>query len=230
MYMIIPTQFSLFFTIGVIALLVLFTYGGYKDGFVTKVCELLTTILCIVIAWLLADMLKGKLLLFPQDYNVLSDTLIGDVIYDSVNRMLLFLLFFIVLRVLVRFLKPLFKAINKVPIVGRFNRILGSVVGFLQGGLLVFVIVFMLSTPLFANGEVILKQSGLSHAKEMYRNAMFMFDDVFDHLESIQKIVSPLNELQDDDLSNVSLWLEKQGFDELERQEIMEIIKHRNGQ
>ncbi len=228
--MIIPSQFSLLFTLIAIAFLVGLTYSGYKDGFITKALELLSTVVSIVLSWVIADHLKTTIFLFPKDYNLLSDTPIGSVIYQSVNRMLLFIVIFILLRIIVFLLKPLFKSFNWVPLVGGINRILGSIFGFVQGVLFVFILTFLLSTPLFANGEVILQKSGLVVVKDMYRSLMFMFDDTFDSIESIQKVITPANELKDDDYTNITTWLEKQGFDALEQQEIIEMIKHRNGQ
>ena len=227
--MIIPTQFSLLFTLIAVLLLVGFIYGGFKDGFITKILDLATTIICIVIAWLLAEQWKGSIPLFPKDYNVLSDTPIGDIIYQSVNRILLFIVLFIILRLLALFLKPIFRSVNWLPLVGSINKFLGAILGAIQGILLVFLMCFILSTPLFINGEKILQKSGLYVVKDIYRNVLFVFDDTFDSIESIQRMITPLNELKDSDIPNITSWLEQQGFNELEQQEILELIKHRNG-
>ena len=101
--------------------------------------------------------------------------------------------------------------------------------GFLHGFVILVVIAFVLSSPLFANGDVVLKESHLSVVKEVYRQLLFVYDDNFSRMESIQKIVTPSTQLMDEDVKNIREWLVNQGFNETEQEEVMKLIVIRDG-
>lgn len=228
--MLFPTEYSFVISILAVALLIYYSYSGHRDGFVLKGCELLSTILCIFIAWFISGQLSGSIALLPKGYTLFTETILNGPIYQIMNRFLLFLILFILSRVLILLLKPLFRSINWVPFVGGINRLLGAILGFLQGALIIAVLSFLLSSPLFANGDVVLKESHLTLAKDVYRNVMSIFDDHFKQIESVQKMLTPSSEIEESDVENIKAWLLSQGFDETEQKEVMNLIDLRNGQ
>ncbi|NBK97143.1 MAG: CvpA family protein [Erysipelotrichia bacterium] len=228
--MLFPTQFTYVVMMIAIAILIYCTYKGYKDGFVMKLCELLSTMLCVLLAWFLSGKLSGSVALFPKDYSLFGETILNSPIYQIMNRFFLFLLLFIIARIVIIFIRPIFRSINWVPFVGGVNKLLGSILGFWQGFVILIVITFVFSSPLFANGDVVLKNSHLSIVKDVYRSVMIAFDDQFERIESVQKIVTPSSQLLDSDVENIKAWLVSQGFSEEEQIEVMELIKQRNGQ
>ena len=76
---------------------------------------------------------------------------------------------------------------------------------------------------------MVLKESHLSVVKEVYRQLLFVYDDNFSRMESIQKIVTPSTQLMDEDVKNIREWLVNQGFNETEQEEVMKLIVIRDG-
>lgn len=227
--MIFPIQFSYVITIVALLILLYCTYSGYKDGFVMKGCELLSMIICIIIAWVLSGQFNTTLQWFPKDYSLFTQTILDSPIYLIMNRFFLFLILFVISRILIILIRPIFRSINWVPLVGKVNKLLGIILGFVQGFALIVVFAFILSSPLFANGSEVLEASKLSAAKDVYRTVMFMFDDSFSKMESVQKIVTPSQALLEEDIDNIQTWLAAHGFNAVEQQEVMDLINQRNG-
>ncbi len=227
--MIFPVEFSFLVTIIAFVIIIALTYHGYQQGFVLKAAELLSTIISIVIAWYLSRHFSNQIMLFPKDYSLFNETILDSPIYWILNRMLLFVVFLIALGLLFALLRPLLKGLNNIPLFGGANRLMGSVLGFLHGFVILVVIAFVLSSPLFANGDVVLKESHLSVVKEVYRQLLFVYDDNFSRMESIQKIVTPSTQLMDEDVKNIREWLVNQGFNETEQEEVMKLIVIRDG-
>lgn len=228
--MLFPIELSFIVSITAIMILIYFSYSGYKNGFVMKACELLSTIICVILAWFLSGKLSASVQLFPKDYTLFTETILNSPIYQIMNRFFLFFIFFILSRVIIIFIRPLFRSINWVPFVGGVNKLLGTILGFLQGGVILIVISFIFSSPLFANGDSVLKESHLAIAKDVYRTVMFAFNDNFSRIESVQKIIVPSSELLEEDVNNIKAWLISQGFSEEEQAEVMDLINLRNGQ
>ncbi len=130
----------------------------------------------------------------------------------------------LLLRIVVRLLKPAFKTINWIPLVGFVNRLAGALIGALQGILMIGLLLFLLSTPLFANGKEVIAQSGLYEAKKMMHS---FFQDTFLQMESLQKLSA--NEImQEEDYEHIINWMNKQGFSAKEQMEILVILKDRD--
>lgn len=228
--MLFPSQYSFVVTIVAILVLIYYSYSGHRDGFVMKGCELLSTIICVFLAWFLSGRLSSSIAIFPKDYTLFTETILNSPIYQIMNRFFLFLILFILSRLLVKLIRPIFRSINWVPFVGGINKLLGTVLGFIQGVAILIVFSFILSSPLFANGDEILKESHLDITKDIYRSVMFAFDDNFSRIESVQKIITPSSELLDEDVNNIKQWLISQGFSEEDQEEVMRLIEIRNGQ
>lgn len=219
--MIFPLSYIPFMNIGIIIIFILFIYSGYKKGFLLKVLGCLSFIVVGFLAWYIAPVVGKFIHLFPSDLTPLKDTIAEIYFYDVMNRMLLFVVIFIIFIISTILLRPLFKTIGAIPILAQVNRLFGIVFGFLQAFILIFVLTIVLQTPLFANGAHIIDQSYLSSIGEVSDKILFFANDTFSKYRSIQKIVTPSSKLDDQDFIEIENWLSDQGIEDAKIQEFM---------
>lgn len=226
--MIFPSEYTFVLSIAAIALMIWLTYSGYKEGFVVKFLEFFSTIICIVLAWQISGSLSEKIQIMPKEYVSISGTSIDGLFYHAVNESLIFLILFIIFRILIIFIRPMFKKLNWVPFLGLFNKIMGAIMGFLQSFLILGILVIVLSSPLFANGKQVLKDSNLVYINNAIKSIATLLTNEYSEMESIQKMQTASEIMENEDIENIKSWLNKYDFDDSEKEEIIEIIKMRS--
>lgn len=154
----IPKEFFIYINIFIIALYLVFIFIGYKKGFLYELISLLYTGLALGAAWFVSPVLAS---VFPivdlgqvsgEQYQMISTMLNLNSI---VNIVIYFLLTFLVLKLLYVFISLLLKSMNKIPVVGKFNQILGAVFGFVNATLIILSLSMLCSLPILKNGEEI---------------------------------------------------------------------------
>lgn len=224
--MLFPIEFAPVITILSILLVGCLTITGYKSGFVLKGMELLSTVICALIAWIISMNLIDKIDFLPE-YTLFQNELLNQSMTLFVNRIIIFILLFLVLRILIIFIRPLFKSINWIPFVGFVNKILGAVLGYIEAYVLLVIFSFILTTPLFINGQEILKESKLIYVKDVFQKTSLIFNDEFDMLDSVQKMFVS-TDMEDKDYENITHWLKGQGFNANEINEVIILLKQRS--
>lgn len=132
--------------ISVIAILVIFSLGGMKAGFVKTVFRLVMNLL----AWVIGVMITPHI----------SSFLFKDILSGSgqlVNHIIVFIVIFVLLNIVFLVISKSLDIIAKLPILKTMNRLLGFATGFLEGILILwimFAIVWVLKETTF--GESIL--------------------------------------------------------------------------
>lgn len=212
--MLFPSEYIYVLNIIVILLIAVFAYSGYRQGFLLKVLGCFGFLLCGLLSWLLSAPLAKLISLYPHDMTPMADTIAGPIFYESLNRSLMFVVLFLLLSVIVLFLKPILKAAGKLPIIQEVNVLLGTAFGALQGLVAVMVLSFVFTTPLFANGIHIIEESFLKPINVISEGLLFFADDSIAELKSIQKIVTPSTVLNQEDLLHIKGWLLDHDLDE----------------
>lgn len=205
--MLFPTEYIYILNIVVIAILALFAYSGYRQGFLLKILGCIGFMVCGFLAWALSSPFSKLLHLLPEDMSPMADTIAGPIFYDSINRILVFIVLFLVLGVIVLFLKPLLKMVGKLPVIHEVNTIFGTIIGAIQGEVVIVVITFVFGTPLFANGTKVIQDSFLSPVEPITEGVLFFASDRLEELKSIQKIVTPSTALTQEDVIYIKGWL-----------------------
>ena len=205
--MLFPTEYIYILNLAVVAVLLLFEYSGYRQGFLLKLFGILGFAVCALLAWLLSSPFAKLLRLYPQDMTPMANTIAGPLFYEAINRAIVFLVLFVILSIEVLFLNPILKGLGKLPLIQEVNTLLGAGVGALQGVVFVMIASFVFSTPLFANGTKVIDESFLKPMNAIGEAFLFFANDSIEELKSIQKIVTPSNALDEEDLTHIRLWL-----------------------
>ncbi|MEG1066522.1 MAG: CvpA family protein, partial [Erysipelotrichaceae bacterium] len=162
--MLFPTYAIAFLNIAVIFVLALYTFSGYRNGFLLKVISCFSIAVLCIIAWLTSPYISEVVNIFPKEFTPMIGTVVEPAFYSLMNRLSVFAIMFIIFVVLTVLIKPIVKAIGLVPLVNEVNKLLGLIFGFFQGLIIVGIVAFIFSTPLFANGNLVVKNSFLKPA------------------------------------------------------------------
>lgn len=152
-------EFNLFLIIDlvVILFLVLMAFLGYKRGFLRELVHLLCVLVSLLVAWFFApicanfytiiklDPLQDDLIIIKKVHNI--SIIINVVIY--------FVIIFIVVRLFFLVLDLIFKRINKIPVLGFFNKFLGFFAGLIKGIFIILICSLLLKLPIFDNQQEI---------------------------------------------------------------------------
>ena len=154
----VPQEYFIYINIFIIALYLVIIFFGYKKGFLYELISLIYTGLALGAAWFVSPVLAS---VFPivdlsqvsgGQYHMLSTMLNLNSI---VNIVIYFILTFLILKIVYVFISLLLKSMNKIPVIGSFNQILGAVFGFVNATLIVLSLSMLCSLPILKNGEEI---------------------------------------------------------------------------
>ena len=219
--MIFPIHSILFLNMAVAAVLLLFLWSGYRRGFLMKLLDCFSTVILAFLSWLLSGWIAPFLKLVPTDAVTIDQPDIAATIYEPMNRVCVFAVLFLCVWLLVMIAKPLFKTISSLPILQGINKLLGLVFGALQTIIVLIVVVFVMQTPLFANGEYVIANSYLKPIAQAESGILENLGSSAKDLKALQKIVTPNSTVDKEDDLRIRTWLQKQGVDQQSIDEFM---------
>jgi uncharacterized membrane protein required for colicin V production len=150
----------------VVVILLIYTVSCAKKGFVECLFGLLSTIVSFALAYM-----------FSNTVLEMTDGLFG--IANEIGLMaastLSWLLIFLVVKFVIRIIKKIVTAVlDKIPLVGSLNHLLGLVLGIAQGLLIVWTFLAVISFLSTSSPELIIKilqpMEDTILAKELYQN------------------------------------------------------------
>lgn len=120
------------------------TMGAVNEAGVNTVNDLLAKVIGFLPDSLIEEIAgsNGALILDanPEIANTIVDTIIGPILVPLIS-IIIFLVAFLLLRLILGMVTSLLRGLNKVPVVGAANRVLGVVMGVLIGCLYVLLII-----------------------------------------------------------------------------------------
>ncbi|MBQ6559326.1 MAG: CvpA family protein [Erysipelotrichaceae bacterium] len=137
---------------------------GYHKGFLYELVSLVYTGLSILLAWFLSPVLAK---LFPLinteklgQYKIMIDLFHLE---EILNIVAYFIIIFLVMKVFYIFISMLMKSLNKLPVVGKFNQVLGAFSGIINATLITLAISMLFTLPIFKNGDEVREQTILKY-------------------------------------------------------------------
>lgn len=150
----------MFVNIAIILIYVVFGIVAFKNGFLYQLISLVFNGLSILAAWFLGPILAN---LIPL---VKLDGLNGA--FDAspyLNSIIYMVIVFIALRIIYLLIKPLFKKVSDIPIIGGINKIGGLLIGLINATIIVVLLSLLLNTKIITNGQ------------EVKENTLFKYTD-----------------------------------------------------
>lgn len=204
----IPSNYIIIVDVIVATIFALSIIFSYKNGFLYELLSLFFIVISLFLGYFFSPIVASRLYLVnpPSDINPLIN---ADMIYYTVNVIIWFVILSIVFILIFLLIKPIFKKLTKVPIVGWVDKVFGLIFGFIKAIIICTLISCLLSTSLIKNG------------KEVKENSLIKYVDIFTS-KTINLIVENIDYTKlDENLSEIDIqntrkvfeeWLIEQGF------------------
>lgn len=183
--------------------------SGYKHGFLFKILSCISFVVIVFVAWNLAELLKF-IEIIPKEWAPFMDTNLAPYFYGLLNKLFIFVVFVIIFSLLILILRPIAKVLGDLPIIHSINRLFGLIFGLVQSAIIIFVVTFLLTTPLFTNGNEIIQGSVLKFVEPIQKD---LFELVLPSMIDYQ-MIRQINEAKTsmENLEQLEMWLNQKGF------------------
>lgn len=135
----------------IIICLIIGIMGGLRRGLIKEVVLLLGMVICLVLAYNLKDPVSAfmyKNLPFISFGGIFKGvTALNILLYEVIAFLIVFSVFYLVLRILLKVTGLIEKLLKATVILGFFSKIGGAIVGFIESYVLVFIFLFITSQP-----------------------------------------------------------------------------------
>jgi len=134
----------------ILVFFVISVYSGFRKGVVNSIVTLVGTIAVFILSFYLKTpvsiFMYEHLPFFSLNGIFENITVINILIYEGISFLLTFLVLSILVKILARVTGLIDKVLGKLVLLGLPSKILGGVVGLLQGYLLIFLVLFAISS------------------------------------------------------------------------------------
>lgn len=175
----IGSNFILYINIGILILFIALIIIGYSKGFLLQLLSLLYTIASLTAAWFLSPVLAEKYPIIHLDkinseYKLISEFLHLD---NIINVVIYFIIIFFVLKLIYIILSVILKGVNKIPVVGKLNKVLGAMLGCVNAILISVLIGMLLTLPIFKNGKEIKDKTVLKYTDGIAQRCFVLIEN-----------------------------------------------------
>lgn len=199
----------------------LLLFSGYKQGFLMKLVSIVGFVVIGIFSWWISAPISRILSLYPKNQLPIENGLIHSLIYEQINRLFIFVILFVVLNIVILFLKPLVKAISDIPVVSTINKVAGLCLGCIQGILLMFVVTLILRLPIVPQGDAYVEGSLLKYSDPMMNTFMFYAKEPLQQISAVFDLVNKKETLTKQEVQNIHDWLVSQNLKEEQVEAIM---------
>lgn len=142
------------FDIAILVIVVLYLFSGISNGLIKQLFGMFGFIIILVLSFYGSRLLSGHVAkLIKSDKLVSYQEMAASIGIDAgieaivqlVAGVITFIVLFIVLQIVFRLLSRSFQFINRVPVIGLFNRIGGALLGLATGLVITFILVGVFS-------------------------------------------------------------------------------------
>lgn len=195
-----------------LAIVIVLMILGYKKGLARSILSLAGTALSFYIAWLLSGPLSRQIALYKSDLNDFTTALFSGITSAFINRILWFLICFLILRFVVFLLDKVLKGIHKIPGIHKIGGILGAAFGAVEAVIWMLVICVILETPLFSNGALIIQKSALGIVRDKSAELFTTFASPVIGSDMYNEMKTNVEEISEEQVNAFEQWLIENDF------------------
>jgi len=187
---------------------------GYFNGFIKQVSELIVLIGSIIIAWPVSNVLSESIPILSRDLSMFDDILFGQFAYEISNIFVWFFILLILLSIgLHQILKPFVKQLRQTQWIKPLDKILGVVIALVPQMIWILLFMIISLSPIFVNGRSTLESSIVNPLVPVAQSLSDQFVKQVDPYGIVVKVTQN-QELTEEDVSNIPVWLETFGVPE----------------
>ncbi len=203
---------SMVIILNIIAFLlaIYFVFQGFRKGFLRSVLSLVGTIVCCYLSWMLSEHLGN---IFPIVQNTSTNPLIqqiGSEIYTFANRIIWFVIVFIVLRIICFVLDLILQSVHKIPGVHVVSSLLGMVFGLVETVVWILLLCIFIESPIFAHGSALVNESVLGAIKDLITPISQQIFEPVIKTDAYSKIIDDIDTVSEEKIESFKTWLEGQ--------------------
>jgi len=212
--MYIPLELTPLFNVFLIVLLLLFILTGYKKGLLLQLLDFFGLVVALFLAWLFSPAFGALFRFIPKEFTPFQDTILADYFYKQINSIAWFIILFFIVSLLIFLLKPIVKTVGQIPILKQLNGTFG--IGFSMIKLLIIstMFIFILSTPLFKNGNEIVERTWLVHIRSVTTGVMNFIEKPITENKVLQTFMINPKQASPEDVKSIMTWLSENGVSE----------------
>ena len=170
----IPNNCFIYINALIVLIYLIFIIIGYKKGFLFELISLIYTAVSIVISWFLAPVFAG---MFPivilSNMNVEAQLVSKLINIDAIsNTVIYFVAIFFILRLFYFLISLLLKGMNKLPVIGKFNKILGGLFGIVNATFVTIMFSMLLNLPIIDNAVEVRNNTFFKYISEYSDTAL----------------------------------------------------------
>ncbi len=214
----IPFDYLMFANIILIFLFLLTVYRGYKNGMILQVVGLVNTFVAVFIAWLFSDVFVS--IYKFVEYSETGLPKFDGFVTEHANRLIWFVVLFVLIRVFLVVLKPIASLISKMPLIKQVNSVLGAAFSVVSYFVYMMILIFVLTLPIVKNGTDVIENSYLKYINQMSEPVLGMFDETILQNKTFQYLVSE-RELTVSQKQSLVDMLSENGFSDEEIREFL---------
>lgn len=187
---------------------------GYFNGFIKQVFELIVLVGSIVIAWPVSNVLSKSIPILSRTLSVFDDVLFGQFAYEISNIFVWFFILLILLSIGIhQILRPFVKQLRQIHWLKSIDKLLGVVIALIPQ--LIWILFFMIISlsPLIVNGRSTLESSIVRPLVPVAQTLSDQFVKQVDPYGIVVKVTQN-QELTEEDVANIPIWLEEFGAPE----------------
>lgn len=197
----------------ILVYLVASLYSGYKEGFLMKLLSIASFFVIGILSWWLSSYIGKFLALYPHNANLMGGGVLEEVLYDQLNRIMIFVILFVLLNIAVLILKPIARILGHLPVVSTFNKVGGCILGLVQAVLILILITMVLRLPFWKEGNRIAESSLLRYSDPIAEAAIFYCREPLQELQKITQSMEREDPLNEEEISAIHEWLLKQNIE-----------------
>ena len=176
----IQQNYFLYINIAIIIIYLVFILIGYLRGLLYEVVSILYSSLALYVSWIISPVLAN---LYPilSLKNIYEDDVVTNLFnFDPIlNTIIYFVIVFIVLKIFYIIISLILKGFNKLPIIGKVNKILGAIFGIVNGTIVTLILSMFFTLPIFKNGDEVVEKTLFKFVKSYSNIAInFIVDNV----------------------------------------------------
>lgn len=214
----------------IIVILVISTLLGLKKGVIKSLVQLVGTVAIVILSYVFKGYLANYLMSFMPFLNFPGFegiTAINILMYEMISFIVIFILFYCVLNILLT-LSGLIETLLKITVVLAIpSKILGAIVGFLEGVVLAFLITFCLFHLGFTQNYVAESKFGVVLLERTPFMGQVMAKTTL-ALESIHDVVSKIEKEEDRPAANARVLQELIHYQIITKEDAKRIIEEKN--
>ncbi len=214
-----PNEYIVYLNAVLVVFLIFMIFRGYKKGMLLQVVGLVSTFVSLVIAWIFADVFVGVYRFVSYDGT--SITKVDTFLSGEANKLIWFLILFILIRILMMVLTPIAALISKLPLIKQVNSVLGGLFSVVSFFIYTILIVYFLTLPIVKNGQTIIDNTFLEPIQSTVVPVLSFVDDVVEDNLALQSLIDNRGLSLEQKQSLIDL-LSDNGFSQAEIREFLE--------